>query len=144
MQTKVSDFRKEITHYQAALSSAVVQYNKVESDRAYATRKLRETLDFLQEHNSDATRNGDWFAEVKLTREKLLADEVVMKLPPAGVSRCFKFFMGQSVVWSKMPKESFLIVGIKRDEVYIEGDFSGVGHAIQCQWVPIDEVNPAT
>ncbi len=78
MQHKVREFRDEIKEHERALSVIRAQHNGVEKQRAYAVLKLRETLDFLQEHNSDATE--DWFAEAEQSREKLLVDEKPMLL----------------------------------------------------------------
>ena len=73
MQHKVKEFRDDIKGHEMALSVIRAKYNGVETQRAYAVLKLRETLDFLQEHNSDATE--DWFAEAEQSREALLVAE---------------------------------------------------------------------
>lgn len=138
MQKKAYEFQKEIERCWNDIENAVNQYHAIEKNRAYATLKFRETLDFLQQHNSNACHKG-WFEEFGEKREDLLRLENMRKLPDLGP---YLFQMDQPVRWEKMPKEQFKIVGIKRYEVMIEGDFSQVGQGIQSQWVPIEEVRP--
>jgi hypothetical protein len=139
MQRKVRDFKMELLGKEDKLKVVIKDYNSLERQRAYAALKLRETLDFLQEHNKDAVK-FDWFSDEGLTRDSLVNQERPMTLPLDGLDRCFKFFMGQTVKWSKMSNEHFTVVGIQRKEILIEGDFSQMGAAIQQQWVPIEEV----
>lgn len=76
MQRKVYEFKNEIKQREKALEEARKAYNNADSDRAYAVKQLRETLDFLQEHNSDAIdRSGSWYEELGFTREELLEME---------------------------------------------------------------------
>jgi predicted ATP-grasp superfamily ATP-dependent carboligase len=78
MQHKVKEFCDEIKQHETTLAGIRVKHNEAEKQRAYAVLKLRETLDFLQEHNSDATE--DWFAEADQSRDRLLVDEKPMLL----------------------------------------------------------------
>jgi predicted nucleic acid-binding Zn-ribbon protein len=78
MQHKVQEFRDEIKRHEMTLADIRAKHNEAEKQRAYAALKLRETLDFLQEHNSDATE--DWFAEADQSRDRLLVDEKPMLL----------------------------------------------------------------
>jgi len=78
MQHKVKEFRDEIKQHETTLAGIRAKHNEAEKQRAYAVLKLRETLDFLQEQNSDATE--DWFAEADQSRDRLLVDEKPMLL----------------------------------------------------------------
>ena len=57
----------------------------------------------------------------------------------AGLKNGHMFSMYEHVKWSKMPKETFKVIGITRTDVLIEGDFSGIG-ITQSSWVPVKEL----
>ncbi len=73
MQSKVREFKNELKAKNIALNEVRTEYNTVENERAYAAKKLRETLDFLQKYNNDAVRHdSNWHEESGFTREQLL------------------------------------------------------------------------
>lgn len=72
MQSKAHEFLKNIKEHNQLVAAAAKDYDRVDKDRAYAVLKLRETLDFLQEHNPEANNEGDWYGEMGFTREELL------------------------------------------------------------------------
>ena len=75
MQSAAYRFKKLIVDFEGRVDDARVEYNKMESGRASTVKQYRETLDFLQEHNPDACRDGDWFGEMGTTRSELLNQE---------------------------------------------------------------------
>ena len=78
--------------------------------------------------------------ETKRTLKELGILRMLDRAYDAGLKACGKLRMGMSVKWEKMPKEHFKVVGITRDKVTIEGDFSQMYNIIQTDWVPIEEV----
>lgn len=142
MQSKAYDFREEKAKHEAQLKVKMYDCNTIEKNRAYAALKLRETLDFLQEHNKEGLKQEDWFSEMGMTRESLLRQEKVILFPLEGLARHFKFFLGQKVIWSKMPNEDFTVTGITKDKLQLEGDFSQMYNIIQSDWIDMDEVEP--
>ena len=72
MQSKAHEFLENIKEHDRLVEVAARAYDAEVKERMYAVLKLRETLDFLQEHNPEANNEGDWYGEMGFTREELL------------------------------------------------------------------------
>lgn len=77
MQRKAYEFKDQLKHKEEAVELAKKKYHQAMSDHAYAAKQLRETLDFLQECNTDALDHADtWHEELGFNRDELLKLEI--------------------------------------------------------------------